>query len=212
MPPGLSSDRPGGVELPESNAPDITGVSDSVSSTIPEKPFSVSNLITSPEDDPFQPGFTRAIPARSSLDTQGTANTTVGGEGDDTGSALKDAGFTEEDASGLFDNATDTTLSTVTNGVDDVASTVASTGSDLSAFFSADAIASSIPVAGEIAAAVGGLVALGDGIAHLFEKPKEAPTPQPVQISLPSGLTAKYADSVPSSDGTVQRSASSSVF
>lgn len=103
--------------------------------------------------------------------------------------------------------------SSVTSALDDVGTdAVAEAGSDLGSFFTADAVASAIPVVGEAAAAIGGLVAIGTGIGELFSHKTQTPQIRPTAISLPTQLTSKYSDSIPSVDGTIQRAASSSVF
>ncbi len=196
LPTDLGSDMPGPVQTPDARAPDITGIKD----IKPEQPTVGSSGAENPtmqEEDVYGIDDEKSLPQYQGTDTTGTTNTTTGG-GDLDGQALKDAGFTEDDAAGLFEDAGTTATEEA--------------GSSLASFFAADSIASTIPVVGEVAAGIGGLVAIGDGIAHLFDPPKNAPSPAPVSITLPTGLTSQYADSVPSIDGTTQRSASSSVF
>lgn len=96
---------------------------------------------------------------------------------------------------------------------DAVADSAPEIASGLGEFFTADAVASAIPVVGEVAAGVGGLVAVGDAIYHLFHKPSDKPSaPPPPPISAPTQVTQQYASALPSVDASTQRAASSSVF
>ena len=63
----------------------------------------------------------------------------------------------------------------------------------------ADAVLGAVPVLGELALAVSGFVAIGEGLYHLFhpeKKPPPPPTASPVLA--PHGLTQKYALALPS--------------
>lgn len=77
----------------------------------------------------------------------------------------------------------------------------------------ADAVLGAVPVLGELALAVSGFVAIGEGIYHLFhpeKKPPPPPTASPVVA--PHGLTQKYALALPSVDSAVDRAASVGTF
>jgi polyhydroxyalkanoate synthesis regulator phasin len=66
-----------------------------------------------------------------------------------------------------------------------------------------------LPVIGEGAAIVGGLVAVGEGLYHLFHKQKAPTPPAPPSVSefqAPKLLTQKFTDAVPSIDTSVDRS------
>ncbi len=73
-----------------------------------------------------------------------------------------------------------------------------------------------IPVVGEGIAVVGGLVAIGDGIAHLFKHnhTQTAPPPLPPISSFqaPQGVTAKFSTAIPSIDTATDRSGSYTNF
>jgi len=80
-------------------------------------------------------------------------------------------------------------------------------------FATSDAVLGAIPIVGEAALAVGGLVAIGEGIYHLFHHPKAPPGPQtqaPLQI--PQALTQKYSSALPSVDAAVDRGGGYSSF
>tara|TARA_R110002012_G_scaffold237919_1_gene411668 strand:- start:4736 stop:5656 length:921 start_codon:yes stop_codon:yes gene_type:complete len=86
-------------------------------------------------------------------------------------------------------------------------------GEALAGFATTDAVLGAVPVIGEVALAVGGLVAIGDGIYHLFHHPKAPPTqaaPPPVQA--PTSMIAKYSLALPSVDSSVDRAASVGSF
>ena len=86
-------------------------------------------------------------------------------------------------------------------------------GEGAAAFGTSEAVLGAIPVVGEIALAVGGLVAIGDGIYHLFHHPKEAPSnPVSAPVNIPQALTAKFSSALPSTDNATDRSASMSSF
>jgi len=76
-----------------------------------------------------------------------------------------------------------------------------------------DAVLGAVPIVGEVALAVGGLVAIGEGIYHLFHHPHAPPAPPPpVPLSAPTAMIAKYSLALPSSDSSVDRSASVGSF
>lgn len=96
---------------------------------------------------------------------------------------------------------------------DAVADTAPEVASGLSGFLTVDSVVSAIPVVGEIAAGVGGLVAIGDAIYHLFHKPSDKPSvPTPPPLNAPTQVTQQYSSALPSTDASTQRAASSSVF
>ena len=76
-----------------------------------------------------------------------------------------------------------------------------------------DAVFGAVPIIGEVALGISGIVALGDGIAHLFDKP-DSPSPPPLVAPAlaPVSLTAKYASALPSADSSMDRGASSMSF
>ncbi len=77
----------------------------------------------------------------------------------------------------------------------------------------ADAVLGAIPVVGELALAVSGFVAIGEGIYHLFHPDKKPPAPKAsAPLTAPHALTAKYAMALPSVDNAVDRSATSTAF
>lgn len=73
--------------------------------------------------------------------------------------------------------------------------------------------AAAIPVAGEALAFVGGLVAIGEGIYHLFHPIHKKPPVAPAASSMiPQSVQAKYANALPSFDSSSDNQASDSVF
>jgi hypothetical protein len=89
----------------------------------------------------------------------------------------------------------------------------AAEGGEVAAFGTTEAVLGAIPVVGEIALAVGGLVAIGDSIYHLFHHPKEAPAaPVATPVNIPQALTAKFSAALPSVDNATDRSSSMSAF
>lgn len=86
-------------------------------------------------------------------------------------------------------------------------------GSFLGDFLSSDAAAAAIPVVGEAAAFVGGLVAIGEGIYHLFHPPaKKMPTAPVAGTLVPQSVSAKYANALPSFDSSSDNVSSDAVF
>lgn len=75
-----------------------------------------------------------------------------------------------------------------------------------------DAVLGAIPVVGEIGLFVGGLVALGEGLYHLFH-PDKAPKPPPKpQLQIPHQLASKMTSALPSYDASADSSGSMSSF
>ena len=86
-------------------------------------------------------------------------------------------------------------------------------GSFLGDFLSSEAATAAIPVVGEAAAFVGGLVAIGEGIYHLFHPPAKKMPTAPVAGSLvPQSVQAKYANALPSFDSSSDNVSSDAVF
>lgn len=76
-----------------------------------------------------------------------------------------------------------------------------------------EAATAAIPVVGEAAAFVGGLVAIGEGIYHLFHPPHKKLPPAPIPGSqVPQSVQAKYANALPSFDSSSDNSPSDAVF
>ena len=142
------------------------------------------------EDDPFQSGFSNEIPVRSSFQQGGLSST----------------------AEDLAEQTTSNLKSSLTDFADAGTEGLADIGADLSGYFTADAISSAIPVVGEVASSVIGLATIGSAIGELISHHNQTPSIHPVALSLPSNLTSKYSDSLPSADGVVQRASSSSIF
>jgi len=85
-----------------------------------------------------------------------------------------------------------------------------SIGEDVLSDVADTSILDAVPVVGEAAAVVGGLVAIGDGIYHLFHHPHTntaLPPPPPVSaFQAPSSVTSKFSTAIPSIDTAVDRS------
>jgi len=77
-----------------------------------------------------------------------------------------------------------------------------------------DAVLGAVPIVGEVAMAISGVVALGEGIYHLFHTPSAPPPPKLVApiSSAPTNLTAKFSSALPSADNSLDRGASSVSF
>jgi hypothetical protein len=74
-------------------------------------------------------------------------------------------------------------------------------------------ILSAIPVVGEVGLAVGGLVAIGEGIYHLFHHPHAPQVNAPIKASLvPQSVSQKYANALPSFDSSSDNMPSDAVF
>lgn len=102
--------------------------------------------------------------------------------------------------------------STVSDAVDAGSDALADAGTDIGSYLTADAISSSIPILGEAVSVIGSLATIGVGIGELLGHKTDTPQVHPVALSVPTNLTAKYSDSLPSADGVIQRASSSSVF
>ncbi len=86
-------------------------------------------------------------------------------------------------------------------------------GGFLGDLLSSEAATAAIPVVGEAAAFVGGLVAIGEGIYHLFHPPAKKMPTAPIAGSLvPQSVQAKYANALPSFDSSSDNVASDAVF
>jgi hypothetical protein len=117
----------------------------------------------------------------------------------------------------FFSKSAGDTDATAAEGAEEGTSTVvasaAAEGGEAAAFGTTEAVLGGIPVVGEIALAVGGLVAIGDSIYHLFHHPKEAPAiPVATPVNIPQTLTAKFSSALPSVDNSTDRSSSMSSF
>lgn len=89
----------------------------------------------------------------------------------------------------------------------------AEAGGELAGLGAGDAVLGAIPVIGEVGLAISGLVAIGEGIYHLFHPEKKPPPPKPnAPISAPHALTAKYASALPSQDNAVDQSGTITAF
>ncbi len=78
-----------------------------------------------------------------------------------------------------------------------------------------EAVTAAIPVVGEAAAVIGGLVAIGDGLYHLFHKPHHsAPKPPPAVAPVPTSqlFTNKLSAGLPSTDSGLDTAASATLF
>ena len=78
---------------------------------------------------------------------------------------------------GLFGSGTKSAAQTGADAGADAATTLADGSAELTAFTTGDLALGAVPVVGEFALAAGGLVALGEGIYHLFEKPSAPKAP-----------------------------------
>ena len=94
----------------------------------------------------------------------------------------------------------------------------ANVGEDLAGMATTDAILGGIPLLGEAALGITGLVSIGEGLYHLFHhSSKPPPPPNLPQVHLaasnPSaGLTQKFSMSLPSLDSSAEPSASTMSF
>jgi hypothetical protein len=143
------------------------------------------------------------------------------------GDSLREAGFSEEDASGLFggngedlDGLTSKLADGVSEGTD---SLVASTGESVAADAGGEALAAiagsqvldAVPIVGEVTAAIGAIAGIGEGIAALVHHSSGPAPPAPINPSsflVGSDVTSKYASLIPSLDTSVDRGGGSGVF
>jgi uncharacterized phage infection (PIP) family protein YhgE len=186
-------------DKPESGGNSISETSFSTSTPTPvdsqplpdAQPTTLSkSSVDGVEDDPFQSGYSNEIPVRSSFQQGGLSST----------------------ADDLAEQTTSNIKSSLTDLADAGTEGLADAGADLAGYFTADAISSAIPVVGEVASSVIGLATIGSAIGELISHHNQTPSIHPVALSLPSNLTSKYSDSLPSADGVIQRASSSSVF
>ena len=91
-------------------------------------------------------------------------------------------------------------------------------GTDLAGMATADAVLGGIPLLGEAALGISGLVSIGEGLYHLFHHSSKPPPPPNlpqihIAASNPSaGLTQKFSMSLPSLDSSAEPSASTMSF
>jgi cell division septation protein DedD len=86
-------------------------------------------------------------------------------------------------------------------------------GEELASFGVGDAVLGAVPVLGEMALGITGLVSVGEGLYHLFHhdagNPPPAKTPQNIQpANVSNALTTKFAQGLPSVDGASELSGS----
>lgn len=85
-------------------------------------------------------------------------------------------------------------------------------GEELASFGLGDAVLGAVPVLGELALGVTGLVSVGEGLYHLFHhdagNPPPAKTPQVGEPVVSNALTTKFAQGLPSVDGASELSGS----
>ncbi len=76
-----------------------------------------------------------------------------------------------------------------------------------------EGVTAAIPFVGEATALIGGFVAIGEGIYHLFHPPHKKLPPTPVSSSMiPQSVAQKYASALPSFDSSSDNMPSDSVF
>lgn len=86
-------------------------------------------------------------------------------------------------------------------------------GGFLGDLLGSEAATAAIPFVGEAAAVIGGFVAIGEGIYHLFHPPAKKLPPAPIAGSLvPQSVQAKYANALPSFDSSSDNQPSDAVF
>lgn len=113
-----------------------------------------------------------------------------------------------------LDNVTEVAKSTGTQLAEKVATTAGEdVGETIAKASVTDAVLGGIPVVGELALGITGLVSIGEGIYHLFHHHSSAPKPpQPPKltpdITPSSNLTNKYSQALPSIDTAQDVSAS----
>ena len=145
------------------------------------------------------------------------------------GDSLREAGFSEEDADGLFGGDgenLDGLTSKLADGVSESAdSLVASTGESVGvaadaggealAAIAGSQVLDAIPVLGEVTAAVGAITGIGEAIyslVHHSSTPAPPAMPNPSAFLVGSDVQQKYASDIPSLDTSVDRSGGEGVF
>ena len=151
--------------------------------------------------------------------------------GKDTGNALSDAGFNEEDAEQMFSSTleggdgeqlsgtTSKLASALSDTTGDLVSsagdTIGATASSVLADVGASQVLDFLPVVGEVSAVVGGLIAGGEAIYSLFHH-TSSPTPpalaNPSAFLVGSDVQQKYASDIPSLDTSVDRNGGEGIF
>lgn len=147
--------------------------------------------------------------------------------GKDTSNALEDAGFTEEDAGGMFEGGDGEALEGVTSklasGVSQGSDALVSAAGDAAGEAGGEALAAiagaqvldAIPVIGEVTAAVGAIAGIGEGIAslvHHSSSPAPPPPSNPSSFLVGSDVQSRYANLIPSHDTSIDRGGGSGVF
>ncbi len=171
------------------------------------------------EEDPFQP--TRNQPVSSSFTKTGDLGDTEGlasGESEGFLSNLGNKAFTNlaERGQKIRQGAQDIKNFFSKSGGDsaEVGTDVVAEGSELATSLGVgDAILGAVPVVGEIGLAIGGLVAVGEGLYHLFHHPKQPPQPAiNPPLTAPLVMTQKYSSALPSVDSAVDKASSVGTF
>ena len=117
----------------------------------------------------------------------------------------------------FFSKSAGDTTADATTAADTAAETAATAGGEaggeLAGLGIGDAVLGAIPVVGEIGLAVSGLVAIGEGLYHLFHPHKNpVKTPAPPPLTAPQTMTQKYSMALPSADASLDRAGSVSAF
>lgn len=140
----------------------------------------------------------------------------VGGEQkpvDETAEApTTEAPAPKQDPESMEDLAGDAGKTTADDVGEAAGEALASAAGDLGV---AEAATAAIPVVGEAAAVIGGLVAIGDGIYHLFHKPHHStPKPPPPVAPIPTSqlFSSKLSAGLPSTDSGLDMPASATLF
>ena len=143
------------------------------------------------------------------------------------GDSLREAGFSEQDASGLFGGDGEQLSGTTSKLADGVSegsdSLVAADGTTVAADAGGEALAAiagsqvldAVPVIGEITAAIGAITGIGEGIASLVHHsagPSAPPSINPSSFLVGSDVTSKYASLIPSHDTSVDRGGGDGLF
>ena len=141
------------------------------------------------------------------------------------GDSLREAGFSEKDAEGLFEGGDGETADLsgtsgelaegVSAATDAVASTAGTVGEEALGAIAGAQVLDAVPILGEATAAIGAIAGIGEGIASLVDHKSAPSAPAPVDpraFLVGSDVQQRYASMIPTHDTSIDRGSGSGVF